>query len=57
VSETRLKDNVFHALQDFQEKMKGEGEKVGLTSDDDVAAWITASRREEDIHTGRSENP
>ncbi len=27
--------------------MKGEASKAGLLSEDDVANWITASRREE----------
>lgn len=36
------------ALQCFQQQMKGEGQKAGLFTDEDVAAWITASRREEE---------
>ncbi len=36
------------ALKRFQEQMKGEGEKAGLYSDDDIAEWITESRREEE---------
>ena len=35
-------------MQRFQAQMKGEGKAAGLMNDDDVAAWITASRREED---------
>lgn len=35
------------AMQEFQNQMKGEAEKAGLLSDEDVAAWITESRREE----------
>jgi hypothetical protein len=31
----------------FQEQMKGEAEKAGLFTEDDVAEWITQSRREE----------
>ena len=37
------------ALRMFQEQMKGEGEKAGFYSDEDVAEWITESRREEKI--------
>jgi len=31
----------------FQEQMNGEAEKAGLLSEEDVAEWITSSRREE----------
>ena len=34
-------------LDMFQEQMSGEGEKAGLFSEEDVANWITQSRREE----------
>lgn len=44
----RVVNSAIYALQRFQEQMKGEGEKAGLFTDEDVAAWITASRREED---------
>ena len=40
---------VLDALKRFQEQMKGEGEKNGFYSDEDVAEWITESRREEKI--------
>lgn len=44
----KVVNSAVYALQRFQEQMKGEGEKAGLFTDADVAAWITASRREED---------
>ena len=31
----------------FQEQMKGQAEKAGFTSEEDVADWITNTRREE----------
>jgi len=31
----------------LQEQMKGEAEKADLFTEDDVARWITQSRREE----------
>ena len=31
----------------FQEQMKGQAEKAGFTSEEDVAEWITNTRREE----------
>lgn len=44
----RVVNSAIYALQRFQAQMKGEGKAAGLMSDDDVAAWITASRREEE---------
>ena len=44
----RVVNSAIYALQRFQAKMKGEGKAAGLMNDDDVAAWITASRREEE---------
>ena len=43
----RVINSAVYALQRFQEQMKGEGEKTGLFSEEDVDAWITKSRREE----------
>ena len=35
-----------HAMHMLQEQMKGQAAAAGLTSEDDVAEWITQSRRE-----------
>lgn len=43
----RVVNSAVYALMRFQEQMKGEAEKVGLMSEDDVAEWITKSRRED----------
>ena len=43
----RVVNSAVYALMRFQEQMGGEGEKAGLFSEDDVANWITQSRREE----------
>lgn len=43
----RVVNSAVYALLRFQEQMRGEGEKVGLFSEEDVANWITQSRREE----------
>lgn len=43
----RVMNSAIYAMQKFQEQMKGQAEKAGLTSEDDVADWITRSRREE----------
>lgn len=44
----RVVNSAIYALQRLQKQMKGAGEAAGLMTDEDVAAWITASRREED---------
>ena len=44
----RVVNSAVYTLQRFQNQMKGAGEATGLLTDEDVAAWITASRREED---------
>jgi AbrB family looped-hinge helix DNA binding protein len=43
----RVVNSAIYALQRFQEQMKGEAAKASLFSEDDVAEWITNSRREE----------
>lgn len=46
--------NVFiHALKRFQDQMKGEAEKAGLFTEDDVANWVTQSRHEENVQMRR----
>lgn len=43
----KVVNSAVYAMQKFQEQMRGEAQKAGLTSEDDVTDWITASRREE----------
>lgn len=43
----RVINSAVYAMQKFQEQMKGEAEKAGFTSEEDVADWITNTRREE----------
>lgn len=43
----RVINSAIYAMQKFQEQMKGEAEKAGFSSEEDVADWITNSRREE----------
>lgn len=45
----RVVNSAVYAMQRFQEQMKGQASVVGLTSEDDVAEWITQSRREENV--------
>ena len=44
----RVVNSAVYALMRLQEQMKGQAEKAGFMSEDDVAEWITNSRREED---------
>lgn len=44
-SDIRVMNSAVYALKRFQEQMKGEAEKAGFKSEDDVAEWITQSRR------------
>ena len=44
----RVVNSAIYALQRLQAQMACEGKAVGLMSEEDVAAWITASRREEE---------
>ena len=43
----RVVNSAVYALMKFQEQMNGEAEKAGLFSEEDVAEWITSSRRGE----------
>lgn len=43
----RMINSAVYAMQKFQEQMKGQAEKAGFTSEEDVADWITNTRREE----------
>ena len=45
----RVVNSAIYALQRFQEQMKGEAAKAGLFLEEDVAEWITGSRREETV--------
>ena len=50
----RIVNSAIYTLQKFQEQMKGEAEKAGFTSEEDIAEWITKSRRE--LHDIKTEN-
>ncbi|SDZ73673.1 looped-hinge helix DNA binding domain-containing protein, AbrB family [Lachnospiraceae bacterium NK3A20] len=43
----RVVNSAVYALMRLQEQMVGEGKMAGLYSEEDVANWITQSRREE----------
>ena len=46
--DVKVVNSAVYALKRFQQQMQDEGEKAGMFTDEDVAARITASRREED---------
>ena len=46
-SNVRVVNSAVYALMQFQEQMGGEADKAGLLSEEDVAEWITSSRRRE----------
>ena len=43
----RVVNSAVYAMIRLQEQMKGSAEKAGLFTEDDVAEWITQSRRED----------
>ncbi len=45
-SNVRVVNSAVYALMRFQEQMVGEAEKAGFLSEEDVATFITKSRRE-----------
>lgn len=45
----RVVNSAVYALMRLHEQMKGEAEKAGFMSEDDIAEWITNSRREENV--------
>ena len=45
----RVVNSAVYALTRVQEQMKGEAGKAGFISEDDVAEWITKSRREDNV--------
>ena len=45
----RVVNSAVYAIMRLQNQMRGEAEKAGLFSDEDVANWITQSRREEAV--------
>ena len=46
-SNVRVVNSAVYAMMRFQEQMKGQAKQVGMLTEEDVAAWITQSRREE----------
>ncbi len=44
-SNVRVVNSAVYVLMCLQNQMKGEAEKAGFLNEDDVAEWITNSRR------------
>lgn len=45
-ADIRIMNSAVYAMTRLQKQMKGEAAKAGFTSEDDIAKWITKSRRE-----------
>ncbi len=45
----KIVNSTIYALTRLQNQMKGQADIAGFVSEDDVAEWITCSRREENI--------
>lgn len=43
----QVMNSAVYAMKRLQEQMRGEAEKAGFSSEEDIARWITSSRREE----------
>lgn len=43
----RVVNSAIYALMRLQEQMSGEAGKAGILNEEDVAEWITASRRKD----------
>ena len=48
-SDVKVVNSAEYALRRFQEQMKGEAKRAGLFTEEDVAEWITSSRRKENV--------
>lgn len=48
-NQVRVVNSAVYALMRLQAQMEDEGEKVGLFTEEDVANWITRSRREKNV--------
>ncbi|MGN8818150.1 AbrB/MazE/SpoVT family DNA-binding domain-containing protein [Oribacterium sp. HCP28S3_H8] len=46
-SDIKIMNSAIYALKRLQKQMAGEADKAGITSENDIAEWITKSRREE----------
>ena len=45
----RVINSAVYAMQKFQEQRKDQAAQAGFVSEEDVADWITESRREENM--------
>ena len=43
----RVVNSAVYAMMRFQEQMQGKAKQIGMLTEEDVAQWITQSRREE----------
>lgn len=45
----RVINSAIYAMQKFQQQMRGQAKQAGFTGEEDIAEWITLSRREENV--------
>ena len=46
-NQVRVVNSAIYTLEQFQKHMEGEALKAGFSSEDEIAEWITESRRKE----------
>jgi AbrB family looped-hinge helix DNA binding protein len=46
-NQVRIANSAIYTLEQFQKNMTGEAQKAGFSSEDEIAEWITESRRKE----------
>jgi len=46
-NQVRVVNSAIYTLEQFQKHMAGEALKAGFSSEDEIAEWITESRRKE----------
>lgn len=46
-NEVKIVNSAVYAMMQLQKQMKNSGKNVGLLSEEDVAEWITNSRRKD----------
>ena len=46
-NQVRVVNSAIYTLEQFQKHMTGEALKAGFSSEDEIAEWITESRRKE----------
>ena len=48
-NQVRVVNSAVYTLEKFRDQMKGEAEKAGFFSEEDIANWITQSGRDDAV--------